>query len=149
MGVESGDDFLVVKITGQKAFSAKLRRLHDRGKDGEIGSALFAGGERIADYAKGSIMAGAVSGKYHVPSKPGEPPSNNTQHLHDNIETVQVKTLIVEVSSNASYSAYLENGSSKMQPRPFMGPAVRAKRDEVVELIGKAIDHVLAGGSIR
>lgn len=139
----------MVKITGDKAFSAKLKSIAGRGKDADLGRALFAAGNLIEDHAKGLIVAGSVSGKGHVPSLPGQPPSADTRVLDGNIETVQVAPLKVEVSSNAPYSAALEYGTSKMAARPFMGPSVEAKKDEAIALVRRAIDHIIAGGSIR
>lgn len=139
----------MVKITGDKAFSAKLKSISGRGKDADLGRALFAAGNLIEDHAKRLIVAGSVSGKGHVPSLPGQPPSADTRRLDGNIETVQVAPLKVEVSSNAPYSAALEYGTSKMAARPFMGPSVEAKKGEAIDLVRRAIDHIIAGGSIR
>lgn len=108
-----------------------------------VGQALFAGGDLIRTEAQISITAGAVSGKGHVPSRPGEPPNNDTGHLANNIEAVQVEPLVVEVSSNAPYSAPLELGTSKMAARPFMAPARDAKRKAVVDLVQQAMDSVV------
>jgi HK97 gp10 family phage protein len=55
----------------------------------------------------------------------------------------QTAPLRVEVSSNAPYSAALEYGTSKMAERPFMRPAVKAKRQRVTELVGKAVNIVV------
>jgi len=139
----------VVKITGRQVFSAKLRDISGRGKDAEIGKALYAGGDLISDYAQGSIVAGSVTGKNHIPSAPGEAPNADQRTLDKNIEVVQINPLLVEVSSNAPYSEALETGTSKMAPRPFMGPAVQAKKNEVIALVGKAVDHILSGGTLR
>jgi HK97 gp10 family phage protein len=109
----------------------------------EVGKALFAAGEAIQTEAQISITAGAVSGKKHVPSAPGQPPNNDTGTLAGNIETNQVAPLVVEVSSNASYAAALEFGTSKMEARPYMGPARDAKRKEVTALVRKAVDRAV------
>ncbi|WP_066282856.1 HK97-gp10 family putative phage morphogenesis protein, partial [Blastomonas sp. CCH1-A6] len=90
-----------------------------------------------------SITQGAVSGKNHVPSKPGEPPNQDTGRLGDNIETVQKGPLLVEVSSNAPYSIPLEFGTSKMAARPFMRPARDKKRAEVVALVERAVSQAV------
>lgn len=101
------------RIIGAKAHAARLRKLAGEAMIREVGAALYAAGQLIESEAKGLIMAGAVSGKNHVASEPGDPPNNDTQHLHDSIETNQVAPLVVEVSSNASYSAALELGSER------------------------------------
>lgn len=139
----------MVKITGDKVFSAKLKSIGGSGKERDLGRALFAAGQLIEVEAARLITTGAVSGKGHVPSKPGDPPSNDTGVLARNIETIQIAPLKVEVSSNAPYSAHLEYGTSKMKARPFMGPATARKKDEAIDLVRRAVDHIIAGGSIR
>ncbi len=119
-----------------------MRALRGRGGPGarqRLGQALFAAGELIQVEAQLSITRGAVSGKGHVPSRPGEPPNADTHTLANNIETVQAAPLRVEVTSRAPYSAALEFGTSKMAERPFMRPAANAKRKEVVALVRRAM----------
>lgn len=105
----------------------------------EVSQALFAGGEAIAVEAQISITSGAVSGKKHVPSTPGQPPNQDTGVLGNNIETNQISRFKVEVSSNAPYSAPLEFGTSKMAARPFMAPAANATREYVTKLVDRAV----------
>jgi HK97 gp10 family phage protein len=138
----------VPKITGAKAFSAKLKALSGPEMTREVGKALFVAGNTIQVEAQLSITNGAVSGKNHVPSKPGQPPNQDTGVLADNIETVLVEPLKVEVSSNAPYAAALEYGTARMAPRPYMAPAVEKSRKEVTELVRGAVSIVIkrAGG---
>lgn len=128
------------KISGASGVSKRLEGLAGREKVQLVGRALFAGGEAIKAEAQHLITLNAVSGKNHVPSAPGEAPNEDTGHLRSNIEVHQTAPLRVEVSSNAKYSAALEHGTSKMQARPFMAPAARAKRKEVVATVTKAIN---------
>lgn len=130
------------RIRGGKAHLARLRKL-EKDTTRFVGKALFAGGESIQIEAQLSITQGAVSGKNHVPSKPGEPPNQDTGRLGDNIETVQKGPLLVEVSSNAPYSTPLEFGTSKMAARPFMRPARDKKRAEVVALVERAVSQAV------
>jgi HK97 gp10 family phage protein len=131
------------RITGAKQVSSKLRRLGGREKIEFMGKALYAAGDEIRAHAAHSITAGSVSGALHVPSLPGEPPNADTHILDRSIEVAQTAPLRVEVSSNAPYSAALEYGTSKMAERPFMRPAVKAKRQRVTELVGKAVNIVV------
>lgn len=138
----------MVKISGAKEHSAHLRRIAGPEMVRQVGAALFVGGQRVQVEAQTSITRGAVSGKGHVPSAPGEPPNADTHFLANNIETVQVAPLKVEVSSNAPYSAALERGTSKMAARPFMKPALNKKRAEVQDLIKRAVAKVARGGRV-
>jgi HK97 gp10 family phage protein len=127
------------RITGHTAAQGRLNRLAGREKVALVGQALFVGGDIVKAHAQRLITEGAVSGKNHVPSAPGQPPNEDTGHLRTNIDVTQPTPLRVEIASNARYSAALEYGTSKMAARPFMGPAVRAKRKEVVALVKKAV----------
>lgn len=131
------------RMIGAKAHIARLRKLSGSDMERAVGKALFAAGEAIQVKAQVSITSGSVSGRNHVPSKPGEPPNQDTGTLANNIETVQLKPLLVEVSSNAPYSAALEFGSSKVAARPFMVPARDAKRKEAEQLVKNAVAAVV------
>jgi len=136
----------MARVIGAKAHAARLRRIRGPGMVRKVGSALFAAGQMIQVEAQTSITAGAVSGKSHVPSQPGEPPNQDTGVLANNIETTLEAPLLVHVSSNAPYAAELEFGTSKMAERPYMRPAVAKKRREAVQLVRRAVDSVVRGG---
>ncbi len=130
---------LMAKITGVDRAKRRIAGLAGPEKIALVGKALFVGGDMIKAEAQHLITQGAVSGKNHVPSKPGEPPNEDTGHLRSGIIVTQPGPLRVRVSSNAAYSGHLEFGTSKMAARPFMGPAARNKRKEVVALVKRAI----------
>jgi HK97 gp10 family phage protein len=128
------------RITGREGVTMRLKGMVSEDAIRKVGAALFAGGEEIRAEASHMITDGAVSGKGHVPSLPGEPPNEDTGVLRTHIETTQVAPLKVEVSSNAPYAAALEFGTSKMGERPYMGPATARKRDAVVDLVRSAVN---------
>lgn len=130
-------------LKGVKAHVRRLNALASATAEKEIGKALFAAGEMIQVEAQRSITAGAVSGKAHVPSAPGEPPNNDTGVLANNIETTQPARTRVQVTSSAPYSADLEFGTSKMAARPFMRPARDAKKREAKRLVEEALARVV------
>ncbi|MBO9710570.1 MAG: hypothetical protein J7521_20405 [Caulobacter sp.] len=133
----------MARITGAKAHAARLKRIQGEEMVREVGKALYVAGNMIEVEAEISITTGSVSGKGHVPSKPGQPPNRDTGMLDGNIETVLVEPLKVEISSNAPYSAALEFGTSKMAARPFMRPAAQKKKAEAVELVRRAVKKVV------
>jgi HK97 gp10 family phage protein len=133
------------KITGRQRALAHLNSVAGRRVVESVGRALFAGGEMIRAEAAHLITEGAVSGKNHVPSLPGQPPNEDTGTLRSHIETAQIAPLQVEVSSNAPYAVALEAGTSKMSERPYMGPATRNKRKEVVALVEQAVNRAVKG----
>lgn len=126
-----------------KQASDRIRSLAGPDMIRRVGAALFAAGQLIEVDAALSITNGAVSGKGHVPSLPGQPPKADTHVLDRSIETIQVEPLKVEVSANAPYAAALEYGTSKMAERPFMRPAVARKRKEVAQLVRRAVTSAI------
>lgn len=136
------------KIAGVANFSAKLKRITSPEAKRQVGAALFAAGQEIEVAAALSITNGAVSGKGHIPSAPGSPPNADTHVLDRSIETNQVAPLRVEVSANAPYAVHLEFGTSKMAARPFMAPALAAKRDDAAKLVARAVSHISKGGKV-
>lgn len=109
----------------------------------EINRLLFAAGEKVAVEAQIAITRGAVSGKNHVPSRPGQPPNNDTGVLAGNIEVVNKRPGVVEVSSNAPYSEYLEYGTSKMAARPFMRPTRDKMEKPVRRFVQQGINRIM------
>ena len=135
----------MARITGRDRVVARLNGAAGEKTIREVGKALFAGGELIRGEAAHLITEGAVSGKNHVPSKPGEPPNEDTGVLRTHIETTQPAPLRVEVSSNAPYAVELEAGTSKMAARPYMKPATSRKRKEVVAGVVEAVNRATKG----
>lgn len=131
------------RLIGARAHANRLKKLTGETMVREVGKALFAAGEMIQVEAQISITAGAVSGKNHKPSAPGQPPNNDSGVLAGNIETKQVAPLVVEVSSNAPYAAAQEFGNSRLPARPYMAPARDAKKKEVTQLVRKAVDRAV------
>jgi len=135
----------VVKITGAREHAARLRRLSDPNIVREIGAALLTAGEMIEKDAEISITTGAVSGKNHVPSKPGDAPMSDTHVLDGNIEAVLTAPLQVEVTSNAPYAVALEFGTSRMLARPYMRPAVQRQRSAAAKLVREVVNKHIRG----
>jgi len=133
----------VVKITGREKHLKRLNRMRGPEMVREVGKALFAAGNMIQVEAQISITAGSISGKGHIPSKPGEPPNRDTGDLDMKIETAMTAPLKVEVSSNSDHAVPMEVGTSKVAARPYMAPAAAKKREEATNLVRKAVDKVI------
>ena len=129
-------------LKGARAHIRRLQALGSAGAEREIGKALFAGGELIQVEAQISITRGAISGKGHVPSKPGEAPNADTHDLSDKIETTQPATLRVLVSSNSDHAG-IEFGNSRVEARPHMRPARDKKKGKVKTLVEQALGRVV------
>lgn len=138
-------------LRGASNHIRRLQRLAGPGLNRLAAQVLLAGGQKIQIEAQISITRGAVSGKNHVPSKPNEPPNEDSGVLGNGIETTLVRStgdVIVEVSSNAPYASYLEFGTSRMAARPYLRPARDKMRPEIEALFAKAVSK-LAGESGR
>ena len=112
---------------------------------------LLGGGQLIRGEAIRSIQQGAKSGKTykrynptrtHKASAPGEAPASDTGFLVSNIRVKDEKDL-VQVRSEASYSKFLEYGTSKMLPRPFMFPASEKSKPKIAEILFQKIKQSL------
>lgn len=125
-------------MRGHKSHLARLRYLAGGEPPKLVGQALVTGGDLIRTEAQLSITTGAVSGRGHVPSRPGEPPNADSHVLANNIETVQTGPLKVEVSSNAPH-ARIEWDWGNVRARPYMRPARDKMKGEVVKLVEKAL----------
>lgn len=115
-------------------------------------SGVFRGTESVRNEAVRLILDTSKSGHvyrrrdvYHQASAPGEPPASNTGFLAANIDTSYDEGgLVGIVTAHAAYAAYLEFGTIKMEPRPFMRPALDNKRDEIIEGINDEVRRALA-----
>jgi len=103
----------MVRITGQKAHAARLKRIRGAAMTREVGKAIYDAADLLTKEAQISITTGAVSGKNHVASDPGEAPNNDTGHLANNIRSIKTGPLTAESSSEAEYAAALEGGSER------------------------------------
>jgi HK97 gp10 family phage protein len=68
----------------------------------------------------------------HTASSEGKPPNTDTGFLVSNIHAViDQDRLGGSVESRASYSIFLEFGTSKMQARPFLQPALEENKPKI------------------
>lgn len=135
----------MAKITGAQKHKATLRRIRGPAAKREFGKAIHAAANMLAVEAAISITTGAVGGKNHVPSAPGEPPNADTGFLDRSINAEKTGDLTAIAAANASYAAPLEFGTSKMEARPFMAPAAEKIRPKAKKLVEAARKRVLAG----
>lgn len=127
-------------LPGVKIYTRRLRNIKGPEMRKAINAGLFVGADVIRVHAAQSIIQGGLPGKLHVPSLPGEPPNADTHTLDRSIITRPFPDkLVVIIAATAAYALFLELGTSKMAERPYMRPAVKAKRKEAVETVVKSI----------
>lgn len=82
----------------------------------------------------------------HQASAPGESPASDTGRLVGSIRTAyDHENLSGTVNASTNYAAYLEYGTKKMEPRPFMRPALANRREAIEADIARAVDRALRG----
>ena len=85
--------------------------------------------DKMANEMKKSILSGAKSGNQyykngarHTASAPGQSPANQSGELVRSINVVKEKNKsTIHIKKN--YAVFLEFGTSKMRPRPFILPS--------------------------
>lgn len=83
------------------------------------------------------------AGLWHQASAPGEAPANRSGNLvRSNYYKVQSSTRL-EVGEKAKYAGFLEDGTSKMAPRPHILKSIENKRRDIIRFIDQAIDKAL------
>lgn len=132
-------------IRGAQEHKRRLRKLRGPAMVHPVTQAVFAAAQDLAVDAALSITRGSVSGKNHVPSRPGEPPNNDTGVLARNIEATSTGPLKAETSSNAPYAAAQEYGSEPqgLAERPYMRPAAKRARPEATRRIVDTVNKVI------
>lgn len=100
-------------------------------------TALKAGAEKVEDLVPRVVAK--VAFDIEASAKAGAPV--DTGNLKNSIST-DVDGLTAEIGPTASYAMYVEYGTSRMRPQPFMGPAVDAN----IGNFEKALEQV--GGKI-
>ena len=132
-----------IKVKNLKKAMAQLQNL-SKDIEPDFQEVVKGGAQVIRGEAIKSIQTGAKSGivyeKYnprrtHRASAPGQAPASDTGNLVSKIMVQQKDKNHVEVQSNADYSAFLEYGTSKMEPRPFMLPAFEKSKKPIINAV--------------
>ncbi|KQX18418.1 MULTISPECIES: HK97-gp10 family putative phage morphogenesis protein [unclassified Sphingomonas] len=138
----------MARVVGAKAHAARLKRLRSPAMVREVGKAIYVAADILTVDAAISITTGAVSGKNHVPSAPGEPPNADTHVLDRSVHTEREGPLKALSVADAPYAVALEAGTSKMAARPFMAPAAQRTRPKARRLVAEAVKRVVRGGAL-
>lgn len=139
-------------LTGSKELKAALKRIGSNA-DKEIEAAVRITAQAVRVHAQRSIARGTKSGtvydktqprRSHRASAPGEAPATDTQRLIGSIRA-NVTGTSASVIVNTVYAAALEFGTSTIEARPFLIPALERERpawdrrlNQVVEKASKS-----------
>jgi len=136
-----------IKVSNLKKAMAQLKNL-SKDLEPDFQEVVKGGAQLIRGEAIKSIQTGSKSGivyeKYnprrtHRASAPGEAPASDTGNLVSKIIVKQDGQDKANVESNANYSAFLEFGTSKMEPRPFLFPAFEKSRKPIEKAVFKRV----------
>ena len=108
---------------------------------GAIETAIRRGTSRVQREARRLVSQQASP----PPSAPGEPPHLATGTLARSIEMETFRDgadLVGRVGTNLKYGRFLEFGTARMAPRPFLRPALQSQRPIFVQEIGAAMRRV-------
>lgn len=80
----------------------------------------------------------------HQASAPGEAPASDTGRLVGSIRTsYDQEELSGTVTASTDYAAHLEYGTQKMEPRPFLRPALASRRGAIEQDINREVASAL------
>lgn len=129
----------------------------------DIENATEVGLERAAIYAQDQIVrampknaqieagdGGWVNATPKQRSKPGNPPMQQTGRLARNIITGKIGRLRYGVGTRKSfakapYGFFLDQGTSKMSRRPWLGATIRRKWKGIQAQFEKGFEHAIGG----
>lgn len=133
----------MVKISdGARIHRNRLQRM--RRVQNPAMRALYEQGEVIRKDAADSIAANWTPSPNHVVSQPGAPPNADSGNLHKSIDVRVSKTRkSVTVNSTAPYAAALEFGTSKIEARPYLRPALLRNRNRIVYGVAQAVSELI------
>ena len=91
--------------------------------------------------------------KAHHPSMPGNPPAPDTGNLRNSIRyeitagTTESYAIIGTTQKDPPYGEYLEYGTKKMKPRPWLRPAMKNNEEWIRKTIVNAVIRALRGAT--
>ena len=135
-------------IQNLQGFQKKLKKRMVDNPEKHLKQLVQRATTTVEGTAKESIMSGGTGRTYqkynprrqHTASAKGEPPATDTGFLVSNI-TSSVKqqgtSVVGQIVASAPYAPYLEFGTSTIDPRPFMQPALERNRPKIKRMFKK------------
>lgn len=127
---------------GVKIVKSNVKAVLESLSGDRLGRAVMAGAFVLESAVKISMSASSHSGRIyggHQASAPGETPAVDTGVLVNSIASELAETSETSATANVGtgieYGVYLEFGTSKMQPRPFMRPAIDNNKERIISTV--------------
>jgi HK97 gp10 family phage protein len=150
-----------VDVVGDERLRRLLRRLDDRYEE-KLWSTLTEQGQLLegaiartlqqGSPGRGRVYPSAGGGlnTTHQASAPGDPPASDTGNLINSIGTdFRRAELSVLVGTEVEYAPFLEYGTRRMAPRPFMRPAYQSREAAIERAVREAINEVTRAAGRR
>lgn len=137
----------MAKFSGADAHLKRMRNM-TLGMRKEAQKLIYTLADMHATEAALSITEGAVSGKNHVASSPGEAPNSDTHVLDRSIHVEKTGQLTAQSVADAPYATKLEFGDDRVAERPFMRPAATKIKKAVDKLAKAGVRRINRGGKL-
>lgn len=125
-----------------KKFKGKREQIEPNMRKALTSCALIVEREAKESMRPGDGIAYKRRSVIHIASSPGNPPAVDTGRLRASIThrlEWEAGGAAAYVGTSVEYARHLEFGTSKMEPRPFLRPAVLINRQKIAETIAKGI----------
>jgi HK97 gp10 family phage protein len=145
------------------AFKAEMKRRSELIQD-NLGRAVVNSCQLVENTAKKGMTNTQIDGsksykvgknRYHGPSVEFDYPAVDTGALRRSVtHDVSAHGLGGEnylqgrIGSQLKYASYLETGTSRMSPRPWLKPSIANNREKIHSILSKAVSSTMAGRTI-
>ena len=134
-------------IQNLQGFQKKLKKRIVDNPEKHLKQLVQRAATTVEGTAKESIVSGNPTGRTyvrggisHTASAAGQPPAQDQGQLAQNI-TTKVTTngtqVIGQIIASAPHAPHLEFGTSTIEPRPFMQPALERNRPKIKRMFKK------------
>jgi HK97 gp10 family phage protein len=141
-----------MRLTGSEELKRALAEFGIQANK-ELADIVRGTAQNVRSHAVKAIQRGTKSGtvyektnpkRSHTASAPGEAPATDTGRLVSSL-AADINGLRAEVSANTEYAAPLEFGTRKMEPRPFLFPALEKERPAWNRRLDALVDKAARG----
>jgi len=140
----------MIKIQNKNRLISKLKKLSDSSQF-PVKQTLLKSAIKIENDSKKLISTGSRSGVVYYRggvasrrSAPGEPPKTDTGRLVSSIKKTKLNSgFEYLVGTNVKYGRYLEFGTNKILPRPWLQPTFLKNKKEIIKNINREVKKAL------